>query len=155
MADQQINGRFFRVGDVLATEAIILQARIMRFIGPAVEKLPAIFAGRGDKASDQQKAASDAAAISAITEVFSKCEPKDVAALIADICEMAMVAEDRKGNYDSVIFDQHFQAREKADIIPVVIFVLQETLGDFFSGAVGIGNRGKAAAASRNMKLDA
>lgn len=155
MADQQINGRFFRVGDVLATEAIILQARIMRFIGPAVEKLPAIFAGRGEKATEAQKAASDAAAIAAITEVFSKCDPKDVAALISDICEMAMVAEDRKGGHEQVIFDQHFQGREKADIIPLVIFVLRETLGDFFSGAVGIGNRAKAGQASRNMKLDA
>lgn len=147
MAEKKIGSRTFKTEDLLATEAIKLQARIMRFVGPAVEKLPVIFAGRGTKASDDQRVASDAAAVKAISDIFANAEPDAVAQLVADVCEMAHVSYDGR-NYDRIVFDQEFSGGNLKDVIPVVTFVLREALGDFFSAALANGNRGAKAAGS-------
>lgn len=139
MAEKKIGGRTFRVGHVLATDAIKLQVRLLKIIGGGVDRLPVILAGMGDKgkADPEAKAASDAAAVAALADIFSKADPDGVTRLISDILSMAQL-NNPSGAWEEVNIDQDF-TQHKRDLFPVAAFVLQEVLGDFFAGALGSG----------------
>ncbi len=139
MAERKIGGSVYKTAPMLATQAIILQARLARIIGPAVSKLPAILASRSESATAEQKAHADAEAISAITEIFARCHPEEIAGLVKDVAEIAMVQR-AAGTYEPVDFDLDFTGR-LGDVIPVVTFVLAEQFGDFFSGALASGRQ--------------
>lgn len=131
MAERKIKGREFQVGKVLATEAVLLQARLMKVIGAGVERLPVILKGVGD-ASDEAKEASRAAAVAAFTDVFVNGDPVTMTRLIKDVVEMATVKR-KSGVYEQVDMDGDF-TDDKGALFPVAVFVLQEVLGDFFTG---------------------
>lgn len=133
MAEKKIGQKTYKVEPMLATEAIKLQARLLRVAGPALDKLPAILGGR--KAGDE--AASNAAAIAAFTDIFTRADPEEIMALVRDVCEVAMVRRP-SGAYDPVSFDGDFTGNLK-EIIPVAVFVLQEQFGDFFGAALANG----------------
>ncbi|MBB4063688.1 phage tail assembly chaperone [Gellertiella hungarica] len=137
MAEKKIGGSVYKVEPMLATQAIILQARLARVIGPAISKLPGILASRKEGASDEQKAQADADAVSAVTEIFSRCPPHEIAELVKDVVEVAMVQRP-SGVYEPVDFDLDFTGR-LGDVIPTVVFVLATQFGDFFSGALANG----------------
>lgn len=145
MAEKKINGETYKVGPMLATEAIVLQARLMRVLGPAAAKLPSIIASRKDGATDEERAKADQEAITAITGIFATSQPQEIAALIKDIVETATVRRP-SGAYEQIDMDNDFTGR-LGDLIPVVTFVLKEQFGDFFSGAVASGRQGLKAQA--------
>jgi hypothetical protein len=136
MAEKKIGEKTFKVEPMLATQAIRLQARLLKVVGPALDKLPTIFAGR--KKGDE--AASNGAAIAAFTDIFTRADPDAIMELIKDVCEVAMVKRP-SGAYDPVSFDGDFTGN-LGEIIPVAVFVLQEQFGDFFTAALA---NGKAA----------
>ena len=140
MAEKKINGETYKVAPMLATEAIVLQARLMRVLGPAAAKLPAIIASRKEGVGDEEKARADQEAIAAITGIFAGSEPREIAGLIKDIVETAMVRRP-SGVYEQIDMDNDFTGR-LGDLIPVVTFALKEQFGDFFSGAVASGRQG-------------
>lgn len=138
MAEKKIGGRTYQVGHVLATDAIRLQARLLKIIGGGVERLPAIVAGMGKGATPEAKEKSNAAAIAALTDIFAKCDPDEVAQLISDIVAFAALKRP-SGSYEAVDLDGDFTENKK-DILPVCGFVLKEVLGDFFAGALASGD---------------
>ena len=133
MAEKKIGNKVFKTEPLLATEAIKLQARLLKVLGPALDKLPAILGGRakGDEAT------SNAAAIAAFTDIFARADPDEIMALVRDVCEVAMVKRP-SGAYDPVSFDGDFTGN-LGEIVPVAIFVLQEQFGDFFGAALASG----------------
>lgn len=137
MAEKKINGRVFQVGHVLATDAVRLQARLLRIIGGGVERLPTILAGAGSQASQEAKDKSQAASIAALADIFGKCDPEEVTRLISDIVAFATIKQP-SGSWGQVDLDTDFSAH-KADLYPVTFFVLKEILGDFFGGLAGAG----------------
>ena len=146
MAERKINGREFQVGQVLATDAVLLQARLMKVIGAGVERLPVILGGIDQKnekgeivkaASDEAKAASRSAAVAAFTDIFMNGDPKIMADLVRDIVQLATVKRP-SGAFEQVDMDGDF-TDDKGSLFPVVVFVLQEVLGDFFTGLQGNG----------------
>ena len=132
MAEKKINGRTFRVAPLLATQAIVLQARLLKVAGPAIGHL-----GAALDRSDTEKANS--AALKALASIFEESEPVALAQLVKDVVESAQILR-QSGAYDQVDFDGDFTGYQK-DIIPVVLFVLQEQFGDFFSASLALGNR--------------
>lgn len=145
MAEKKINGRTFRTEPLLATEALILQARLIKLVGPALGQLGAIFAGRGEQASEEAKAQSNFAALGALASIFAQAQPQEVASLVKDLIEATQIKR-ASGAYDQADFDGDFTGHQ-SDIIPVVLFVLREQFGDFFTGLPGFGSLGKAEAA--------
>lgn len=137
MAERKINGREFQVGQVLATEAVLLQARLMKVIGAGVERLPTILKGSGAGATDDDKEASRAAAVAAFTDIFMNGDPKVMTDLIRDVVQMATVKRP-SGAFEQVDMDGDF-TDDKGSLLPVAVFVLQEVLGDFFTGLQGNG----------------
>lgn len=144
MAEKKLSdGAVFRVEPMLATQAIILQARLLKLVGTAVDRIPVIMAGYGKakKTDDKPLSAADltavqasnAAAISAIADIFAKAQPEEVADIIATLCSSGTIKVKGSNSYDPVDFDAHFTDRQK-DVFPVVLFVLRETFGDFFTG---------------------
>lgn len=133
MSERKIGGKTFKVEPLLATEAIKLQARLLKVVGPALDKLPAVLGGRvkGDGV------ASNAAAIAAFTDIFARADPDEIMELVRDVCEVAMVKRP-SGAYDPVSFDGDFTGN-LGEIIPVAVFVLQEQFGDFFGAALANG----------------
>lgn len=140
MADTKINGRQFRVGEVLATEAIRLQTRLLKIIGGGVDRLPTIMRGMGEKgrADAELRAESDAAAVAALTDIFAACDPNEVSELIGDIIRIGTIKRP-SGSWEQMDLDGDF-TQHKGDILPVVFFILKEVLGDFFSGTLASGN---------------
>lgn len=143
MAEKKINGRTFRVGTVLATDAIKLQVRLLKIVGGGVERLPLILAGMGKKGEEnpEAKAKSDAAAVAALSDILSKADPDGVTDLLSDIVAMAQLQTDSR-SWEPVDIDQDFTDHKK-DLFHVVFFVLKEVLGDFFDGVPGAGDLGK------------
>ncbi|TBZ81421.1 MULTISPECIES: phage tail assembly chaperone [Rhizobium] len=139
MAEKKINGVEYRVDPLLATKALVLQARLMRAAGPLASKLPSILASRREGAGVEEKAKADADAITAITDIFTAISPEEFAFLVKDIIEIAKIRRP-SGVYDPVDMDGDFVGR-LGDIIPVAVFVLSEQFGDFFSGALANGAR--------------
>lgn len=140
MAEKKIGGRTFRVGHVLATDAIKLQVRLLKIIGGGVDRLPIILAGMGEKGKTdpEAKAASDAAAVAALADIFTKADPDGVSRLLSDIVAMAQL-NDPSGSWLEADIDTCF-TQNKKDLFPVVIWVLQEVLGDFFGEALASGS---------------
>jgi hypothetical protein len=147
MAEKKIGSRYFRAGEALATDAIKLQIRLMKIIGPALDKLPAVFAGRAAGASAEAQDASNAAAIQAISGIFEKADPDAFVVLLEDILALGKISYTGKGEWDDIVLDQEFSGANAKDLIPVALFILQETLGDFFTGLQASGALAKTARA--------
>jgi len=145
MAERKIGKREFKVDRPLATEALRLQARLMRAAGGFAEKLPSILASRRDGASEAEKEQANADALSAITGIFNQVSPDEYAHLVGDIIGMAKIKRP-SGQYDPADLDGDF-SENLGEIIPVAVFVLRETFGDFFSGALASGTRAMKGAA--------
>jgi hypothetical protein len=141
MAEKVIGDRTFQAGTALATDAIRLQIRLMKLIGPALEKLPAVFAGRAAGASPAEMEKANQAAIGAIASMFEKADPDEVVSLAKEICKMGMVSGNKGQGYDEIAFDHEFSGPGAKNMFPALIFILQETLGDFFSGALASGSQ--------------
>lgn len=135
MGETKINGRTFRVEPMLAMKALVLQARLFRVAGPAIARLPEIMAGYGGDEEAQRH--SNAAAISAFAAIFSDSQPEELASLIREVSEIATIRRP-SGTYDRLDFDGDMTGHQ-ADLIPLVVFVLREQFGDFFSGLPGLG----------------
>lgn len=139
MAERKIGNLTVKVDRPLATEALRLQARLMRAAGGFAEKLPGILSSRKEGATDEDKAKADADALAAISGIFEKLSPDEYAGLLGDIVGMAKVQRP-SGQYDQMDLDGDFSENLGA-IIPVAMFVLKEVFGDFFSGALASGSR--------------
>jgi hypothetical protein len=144
MAEKKINGQTYKVEKMLATDAVKLKLRLLKTIGAGVDQVPAILAGAGSKATPEQKEKSNSAAIHAFTEIFVKADPDEMTDLIKDILEVAMIKREGSGTYDQVDMDDDF-TDDLAAMIPVAVFVLRETFGDFFTGLLAPGNLAKLA----------
>lgn len=127
MSEKKIGDRFFKAGDALATRAIKLQVRLVKLLGPAIDNLAVIF-GAGSEAE------SDAAAIKAIGDIAERIDPDDMVDLIQDIFEFGMISYTGKGDWSPIDIDLEFSGANAKDLFPALVFVLAETLGDFFSG---------------------
>jgi hypothetical protein len=138
MAEKKINGRTFKTSPLLATAAIVLQARLANVAGPALSRFGEIFAGAGPNASAEDKARANGAAIAAFCDIFSKTDPHALAALVKDIVETAQIQ--RPSGYDAIDFDGDFSGEHLKDVIPVGVWVLREQFGDFFSGLTASGS---------------
>ena len=136
MAEKKINGKTYKVEPLLATEAIRLQMRLVKAIGPAVSRLPEIFAGISSDQAGREKA--NLVAVSALADIIGGMEPDVATELIRDIVQVAMVKRP-SGAYDQVDMDGDFTG-SLGDIVPVATFVLQEQFAEVFSGARGNGS---------------
>lgn len=139
MAEKKIGNREFRIDRPRATDALKLQARLFRAAGGLAEKLPAMLASRRADASPEDRAKAEADAIVGITGIFDRITPDEYASLVSDIVKMAEMKRP-SGQYHTVDLDGDF-AESFGDIIPMVVFVLREVFGDFFSGALVSGSR--------------
>lgn len=139
MAEMKIGRRVYKVEPMLATDAIRLQMRIAKLIGGGIDHMSAILAGRGDKATPEQKAASDKAAIAAFTDIFIKADTEETVDLFKTIIETAMVKKP-SGGYEQIDFDLDM-TDSMGEVVPLGVFILRETFADFFSGAMGIGGQ--------------
>lgn len=143
MAERKINGATYRVGTVLATDALRLKLRLLKVVGAGVDQLPAILAGAGGKATPAVKKRSDQAAIAAFTEIFMKSDVEEMITLVKDIVEIAQIK--RPSGYDQVDLDGDFSGKT-GDMLAVAVFVLQEIFGGFFGEVLATGSRAKRAA---------
>ncbi len=127
-------------GGVIATVAgttAILGITVLKVIGPGVGRFKEVLAGVNAK-TDEERAVSGSAAISAIADIFAQADPVQVAALVKDVVEVAQIRRD-SGNYDQCDLDGDF-THNQGDLYPVVFLVLKEQFGSFFTGLLGSGN---------------
>lgn len=139
MADRKINGRSFSVSPLLATQSMILKARLAKTAAPIFAALPEALGSIGK--SEEEKESAGLKIVASLSELFGKGDPEVIAALFKDLCEIAQIQRD-SGSVDHVDFDGDMTGNE-ADILPLVAFVLQEQFSDFLSGFRGIGNLAK------------
>lgn len=139
MAERKIGSKTFRVEPLLATEAIKLQVRLLKVIGPAVDKLPAILRGVGENATEEDKIMSDSAAVAAFMAIFQTADPDEFTKLIGDLAQLATVKRP-SGTWDVVDLDSEFSGH-LGEMVPVILMVLQEQFGSFFSEALALGGR--------------
>lgn len=144
MAEKKINGKTYKVEPLLATEAIRLQMRLVKAVGPALSRLPVIFAGAGS-ANPEAKDKSNAAAVDALSEIVGNLDPDAATILIKDIVEVAMIKRP-SGVYEQVDIDGDFTGN-LGEIITVATFVLREQFGEVFSAALANGRRVQTAGA--------
>ncbi|EYR81384.1 phage tail assembly chaperone [Shinella sp. DD12] len=140
MAERKIAGMEIRVDRPLATEALKLQARLMRAAGGAADQLPSILGEMRAAQTDEAKQAIGVKLIGVLTDIFDRLDADEYVRLVGDIVAMAKIKRP-SGQYDRLDLDGDLTMNLGA-IIPVAAFVLKEVFGDFFSGALANGNRG-------------
>lgn len=138
MAEKKINGRTFKVQPMLATKALVMQARIIKLIGPGVGNFKAIMGSLGSGSSEEQKGEGAALAIRAIADIFAAGDPEQMVALMKDIMHEGMILRP-SGEYYHIDLDADFVGYE-GDIYTVLFFILSEQFASFFTGLRGIGN---------------
>lgn len=142
MAERKIRGMEIKVDRPLATEALRLQARLMRAAGGVADQLPDLIGALRSAQSEEAKQAVGVKFIGVLTGVFEGLEPDEYARLVGDIVGLARLKRP-SGAYEVMDLDGDF-TEDFGAIIPVVAFVLKEVFGDFFSAAPGSGSRGVA-----------
>ena len=138
MAEKKFGSMQLSLGRVLATQTLVMQARLLKMAGPLIHRVPQLMSGFGKDKSDEDKARSNIAAIQAFGEIFASADPEELADMIKDLVQLCRIKR-ANGDFDPVDFDGDF-SEEQGQIIPVVVWVLREVFGDFFSGVLGIGN---------------
>lgn len=144
MAEKKINGKTYKVEPLLATDAIRLKMRLVKAVGPALSRIPVIFAGFG-AATPEAREKSNEAAADALAEIIGGLDPDDATDLIKNIVEVAMIKRP-SGSYEQVDLDGDFTGN-LGEIITVATFVLQEQFGEVFSAALANGRRVQTAGA--------
>ncbi len=139
MAERKIRSMEIRVDRPLATEALRLQARLMRPAGGVADQLPSLIGSLQAAQTDEAKQAVGVKFIGVLTSVFTELKPDEYANLVGDIVSLAKLKRP-SGHYEAMDLDGDF-TEDFGAIIPVVAFVLKEVFGDFFSGAPVNGNR--------------
>ena len=114
MAEKKIGSRTFQVGHVLATDAVRLQARLLRIIGGGVDRLPTIMRGVGKDIAPELKEAANAASVAALTDIFAKCDPDEVTRLISDIVSLEAELSTRQAALESLQAQQRALADQTA-----------------------------------------
>lgn len=132
MSDKKFSNRAFRVEPLLASKAMVLRAKVMRLAEPALMRLGEIMRGHGKDKTEEEKSGATAALMSSFMEIFSRSDPEEVAGLIKEVCEIAIIKRG-DGQYYPVDFDGDF-TQHQGDILPVAVWVLREQFADFFSG---------------------
>jgi hypothetical protein len=140
ISERRFGKRTFRMEPMLATKALIMQARLFRLAGPALERLPEILVGIGVGKSEEERTVANAAAVQAFVSVFEHTSPEALAEMISELVELTEVKRP-SGSWEKVDLDGEFTG-EQGDLIPLVVWVAQEQFGDFFSGLLAIGSRG-------------
>lgn len=140
MAEKTFNAGTLKTDPMLATRALVLQARITKLLGPAMARFGDVMQGFGENKSEEQKTKATAAALTALVEVFAAADPEGVAVLLSDIVNLAMIRR-ADGKYYTADLDGDF-TQNKGEIFPVVLWILREQFGDFFSELPGNGNLG-------------
>lgn len=130
MAERKIGTRTFKTDKLLATRAVVLQARVFKVIGPGLAHMGDVL--REAKGKDEV----GAGALGALAEVFAKSEPEALAALLKDVVELAQIKRP-SGIYENCDLDGDFTTNPQ-DLYPVALFVIKEQLGDFFTGDLGL-----------------
>jgi hypothetical protein len=139
MAERKIGGRTFRVDALLAGEALALQGRLMKALGPAFDRLPEAITQIREKGVDA--ADGNGLIIKVIGDIFSSLSTEEYVSLVRDIVEVAKVQRP-SGAFDPVDLDGDMSGPELKNILPLAAFVLKEQFSDFFSGLLGNGSRG-------------
>ena len=138
-SERNFGDRTFRVEPMLASKALVLQAKLFRLAGPAIERLPEILRGVGPGKTDEERGVANAHAIQAFVDIFSRTEPEELASMVKQLCELAVIRT-ASGDYEQVDFDTEFTGQQ-ADLVPFVVWVAQEQFGDFFSGLLVAGSQ--------------
>ena len=138
MPEKKLNGRTFATTPMLATQAIVLQARLARIVGPALPRLGAMFKTFGKDRTPEEEQESNLAAIAAFADIFAHADPDELAELIKEIIEKAEIRRE-SGELHSIEFDQDFSGEHLGDIVPMFVWMLQEQFGSFFSGLLALG----------------
>jgi hypothetical protein len=105
---------------------------VAKMFGPAISRLPAIFAGLG-AGDEAAKARANGEALAAFGEVVAQCEPKAAAALVRDIVQVAQIKRP-SGMYEHPDFNVDFRGK-LGKAREIALWVLREQFGDLFPGA--------------------
>ncbi len=142
MAEFKIKGREFRVFKMPATKAIVLQARLVRFLGPAANQIPSILRDLQATDNPEKQAAAQSAAIKAFADIFMTNEAEEIAQLVIDIASLAQIKA-ANGMHTAVDVDREFTECLE-DLPALLVHVLKEQFGSFFSALPVLGNQGPA-----------
>lgn len=137
MAERKIGDSTYRVEMLTAGDALVLYADVMRVVGNATGRLPAIIVGFS--ADDQgQNLMADVASIAAITDILKETDSETIRDLVGRIVRVAQVKRP-SGVYEHVDLELDFNQADRASLIPVIKFVLTEQFRDFFTESAGSG----------------
>lgn len=131
MAEKKIHGSVYQVGTMLALDALKLKVKLLKVLGGAIDRLPMILAGAGKDKDKAAKDASNAAAVAAFADIFVHGDPDEMIALVKEIAEMAQVKRP-SGAWEQVDVEL-FQSDDLSELFEIVVFVLREVFGPFFS----------------------
>jgi hypothetical protein len=142
MAEKKFGTRTFSTTPLLARDALVLQMRLLKAVGPAMSRLPEVLGGA--KGDEEAKARANAVALEALSGIFVNADPKAMADLMGDIIACAQIRRP-SGSVDTADLDGDFSGEQMQDLLPVAAWVLREQFGTFFSGLRANGSLGALA----------
>ena len=126
MAGQiEINGRYYEVKPLLATETVMLQTRLLKIVGPGMEELKELLSGSTDEMMKAQ------VALAGMGKIFADCDPRAVTTFIKDVVESCKIKRE-SGQTGDVIMDVDFSGKTN-ELFKLLFFALKDMFGEFFT----------------------
>ena len=122
----EINGRQYEVKQLLATQTVMLQARLLKIVGPGMEELKVLLSGNIDEMMQAQ------VALAGMGKIFADCDPRAVTGFIKDVVESCRVKRRDSGQMGDVIMDADFSGKTN-DLFKLLFFALKDMFGEFFT----------------------
>ena len=118
MAEKQIGSRTFRCEKLKVREAVRLQMRLGKTLGPALPALAEVI-------RIEDEAERDRRALEAIGAFFAAANAEEAESLVFDLCAVARVQIGGTGNYEPVIPDHHLEDPMMAYQVAVFVVTVQ------------------------------
>lgn len=136
MAERKIGGNTIRVQPLAARDAIALYADLLRVVGNASGRIPAMLVGLMSE-DEGDNYLADVAAIGAVSDILNAAATPDIVDLLSRIVAVAEIMQPSK-TYRSMDLDGDFTGH-LGDLLPIIRFVMEEQFRDFFSASAGNG----------------
>lgn len=133
MPEKKIGTMTFRCEKMLATESLLLQARMARMIGPGLQRFMAA------ASAEETEDAAGNRLVDAFAEIFQRNKPEEVVTLLKDIASIASVRTE-SGAEIRVNIDELF-TDDMPSLLILIAWVVEVQFRDFFTALLATGNQ--------------
>lgn len=148
MPDKKIGEKYFRAAKMKVREAVRLQMRLARLLGPSFAEFADIIKMEAGSQIDED--VRDRRVMEVIGSFFASTDTEEAESILFNLCELAQVRVNDTNSYENVIPDMHLG--DALNVYQLAMFVVGEQFGSFMA-AVSRPTVGETATTERPSRM--